>query len=567
MRFLSPQDAAKIMDVTDKVEHLVKSGVPIHEAFARCVKEANLSHDQAHLAARTWNIGHFLASRGPIREEIGIEETLPLVDFESVKPLIEKTETKKAEAEVAGIYFKPPVRPESKSVSLKHPLFQKYAGASAVLERQFRARQLKTNLGMEIDYWDKLAERQKSLYRQKLAEIAFTVKNDLLPRLKHPDIDLDLARSHLAAASPKAAAVLDRLVKFYNIQPAPLPDHLKKAHYDPKHPIYAGLIKVASLLEEVRQHRWAYKKARAMRAKVFGIYHRCFGLPESEVDKYQVVVEHDDVRLLKNGAYIEKPPLSREVITAGYSLPAWKMKERPIEIDKRAKRQTLVGKKAKKQKGQSSQGSQSSEEDVKEVMQAIDLATRTFPGDYYYTIGYVPFYYTSQKLIEEAAEKIKEKVQSRSKQLDPYFASKRKLENLAIFMTSDPMLASTDPELLREAYRQLHMTAPELMDQPQLALNFLKKYIAQDQTIDTADLVALLRAYRQPVKQSNVKKAILGLGKKRKNPKPIASALTYGLLGSLVPLLYVDDYSTLPYHMGLGGLLGAGLGYTLGKIL
>ena len=314
MKLLSPQDARQIMDVIDEVESLVQKGIPLHQAFEKAVKDASLNRDKAHLVARTWNVSQFLANKD-VKEEIGWEQELPLIDFEKVGKDIPE-ESKEKEEKVASIYFIPPKAP-SESINLAHPEFLKYAGVSAILDYHHQKKAKKKQLQIEIAAWEKIAANVDNQLRIKKEQIRSLIQEQILPRIKYAEFDLRLAFQHLKVKHPKAAALLDYLSQRTEI--------IKKAnlktHYDEKHPFYSNLIKAADLFDQVRVLEEIHKYAVKAHRELFERYRKNFGLPVSPVDSVQFRFKADDIALGKNGSYYKKPVLDREVISSGFTCP------------------------------------------------------------------------------------------------------------------------------------------------------------------------------------------------------------------------------------------------------
>jgi len=331
MKFLSPKEASQIMDVIDKVEILVKKGKPIHEAFAQAIKEAQLNKDKAHLAVRTWNISQFLANKA-VRDEIGLEEELPVVDFEKIRGQIKESNEKKEEDEVDPIYLRPPKEEPEAIRFIPHPIFSRFAGVSPRLKYAFEVKAGKVRLWHEVAEWKKLADYIRQELAIKRSQIQNLIREKIIPQLKNPEFDIKIACQHLARTNKGAAAVLVSLVRAKNIDVDGDPYKVKKASYDPKHPFYANLIKVADLIYDVNKLEKLYEGVAKVSRNLFLRFRDRYGAPRRELVSERFEPENKDYGISKNGFYYKKPILNMEVIAPGVVIPNFfRLDERTVK--------------------------------------------------------------------------------------------------------------------------------------------------------------------------------------------------------------------------------------------
>jgi hypothetical protein len=331
MKFLSPKEASQIMDVIDKVEILVKKGKPIHEAFAEAIKEAQLNKDKAHLAVRTWNISQFLANKA-VRDEIGLEEELPVVDFEKIGGRIKESNEKKKEDEVDPIYLRPPKEEPEAIRFIPHPIFSRFVGVSPRLKYAFEVKAGKVRLWHEVAEWKKLADYIRQELAIKRSQIQNLIREKIIPQLKNPEFDIKIACQHLARTNKGAAAVLVSLVRAKNIDVDGDPYRVKKASYNPKHPFYANLIKVADLIYDVSRLEKLYEGVAKVSRNLFIRFRDRYGAPKRELVREQFEPENKDYGISKNGFYYKKPILNMEVIAPGVVIPNFfRLDERTVK--------------------------------------------------------------------------------------------------------------------------------------------------------------------------------------------------------------------------------------------
>ena len=611
MKLLTPKDASEIMDVIDRVENLVKKGMPLHDAFAKVIKEAQLNRDKAHLAVRTWNISQFVSNR-TIRDEIGWEEDLPVVDFEKVSKQVEQFPKQEKKAEVSPIYFRPPKEDPEPVKFIPHPEFKKYADVSPRLNYAFEVKAGKARLAHEMAQWTKLARHLRQEVNIKRSEIQKFIQEAVIPQLKNPEFDLNFACKHLIQTNKKAAAVLVSLVRAKKITD-PDPYRIKKAGYDPKHPFYANLIKAADLIENAIQLEKLYENVAKVARNLIIRYRNQFGVPDRRLTTERFIPEGgDEYRLMKNGSYCRQPVLNMEVIAPGMEvMVSDTLKKKVKKADSTtppqgsqsqssgssgqtsqggggqsgqgSSSQPAQGAASQSGQGQSNQPNQgpsnqppsntgqkprrrgkgkhkSKQQEPDPLVEALESlrGTTRFLAERdreLFELARRPLYKALNEVYKEMSSEIGAKVREAEETLRPRFAKQRILGNTLYLVTTDPYLAGVPITDIYQTYEQLYPIAPDLFDNPHIAGAILKKYFAADRTLDLSEITALLRA-QQRTKTSSVSLS-----------RAVPTALLFGTIGGLTPAVFIQDRKKLPLAIIIGSLLGAGTGYFVSNAL